>query len=120
MRRMPLVAAVSVVSGLLFLVPTASAQSPADACLSLATFELVPATITGTEGNDVIRGTSGPDVIVGLGGNDVIWGLGGDDTICGGLGNDRIDGGAGSDSILGDIRRELPAREPPGHVRARR
>jgi hypothetical protein len=59
MRRMPLVVAVSVVSGLLFLVPTASAQAPADACLNLATFELAPATITGTEGNDVIRGKVG-------------------------------------------------------------
>ena len=41
----------------------------------------IPATIVGTEGNDVIRGTDGPDVIAGLGGDDRIWGLGNDDVI---------------------------------------
>ncbi len=61
----------------------------------------LPATIVGTNGNDVIRGTEGPDVIVALGGNDRIFGLGGGDTICGGPGNDRIKGQKGNDYIIG-------------------
>jgi Ca2+-binding RTX toxin-like protein len=62
----------------------------------------VPATIIGTEGNDILQGTPGVDVIVGLGGNDLIKGLGGNDLICGGPGNDIISGGAGNDKIGGD------------------
>lgn len=52
----------------------------------------VPATIVGTDGDDVITGTDGDDVIVGLDG---------DDSIVGGLGADRICGGAGDDSVQG-------------------
>jgi Ca2+-binding RTX toxin-like protein len=63
-----------------------------DACL-------VPATITGTNGNDVIQGTSGNDVIWALGGNDQVFGNGGDDVICGGTGNDTITTLGGNDSI---------------------
>jgi Ca2+-binding RTX toxin-like protein len=61
-----------------------------------------PATIIGTEGNDILRGTPGDDVIVGLGGNDVISGFDGDDLICGGAGNDLIRGNAGNDKLSGD------------------
>jgi hypothetical protein len=50
MPRMSLIAITAVVSGLLFLVPSAPAQVPSDQCLSLATFELEEATIIGTEG----------------------------------------------------------------------
>ena len=79
-------------------------------CLDLATFEEVPATIVGTEGNDVLRGTNGRDVIAGLGGNDVILARDGDDVVCGGMGNDviHVDGGIG----LGGRRhrRDVPAR----------
>ena len=75
----------------------------------------IPATIVGTEGDDVLRGTPGQDVIAGLGGNDRIYGLGGDDLICGGLGDDRIDGGDGGDFLLGDtgdtFRRGFPGRD---------
>ena len=39
------------------------------------------ATITGTEGPEILHGTPG---------NDVILGLGGDDVVDGGKGNDRI------------------------------
>src|SRR3954453_3517631 len=109
MRRMLLVVSAAVASGIL---PpgTASAQVPSDACLSLTTFELLPATVVGTDGNDVIRGTEGPDVIVGGGGNDGIWGLGGYDAICGGLGNDQVDGGTRGRLAPRRHRRELPAR----------
>ncbi|MDP2709786.1 MAG: FG-GAP-like repeat-containing protein [Solirubrobacteraceae bacterium] len=66
-----------------------------------------PATIVGTEGNDVLVGTSGDDVIVGLGGNDVIVGLGGNDIICGGAGDDVIDGGSGHDRLFGQAGNDV-------------
>ena len=66
-----------------------------------ATVAGVRATISGTEGSDVIRGTKGPDVIAGLGGKDVIRGRGGNDVICGGSGKDTLVGGAGNDKLLG-------------------
>jgi Ca2+-binding RTX toxin-like protein len=79
-----------------------------------------PATIVGTEGDDVIEGTPQADVIVGLGGSDFIKGRAGGDRICGGpnpepnapevwpellyggKGNDRLSGGDGSDDIHGN------------------
>jgi Ca2+-binding RTX toxin-like protein len=57
------------------------------------------ATITGTDGDDVLNGTPGADVIAGLEGADTIYGLGGADMICGGAGNDMIYGGDDSDTI---------------------
>src|SRR4051794_39964361 len=45
-----------------------------------------PATITGTEGDDMLVGTPGDDVIVGLGGNDIIEPQRGNDLVCGGEG----------------------------------
>jgi Ca2+-binding RTX toxin-like protein len=82
--------ALAVLTGLLALGGTASAPAqPTAGCLGK------PATIVGTDGDDVIRGTDRRDVIVGLGGNDAIDGLGGADTICGGDGNDVISTGEG-------------------------
>jgi Ca2+-binding RTX toxin-like protein len=60
-----------------------------------------PATIVGTNGNDVRKGTSGKDVIAGLGGNDTLSGLAGNDVICGGSGKDTLKGGKGKDTLLG-------------------
>jgi Ca2+-binding RTX toxin-like protein len=60
-----------------------------------------PATIVGTNGNDVRSGTPGKDVIVGLGGNDTLSGIAGNDVICGGAGEDTLKGGKGKDSLLG-------------------
>jgi hypothetical protein len=60
-----------------------------------------PATIVGTNGNDVRKGTSGKDVIVGLGGNDKLSGFAGNDLICGGAGKDTLKGGKGNDTLLG-------------------
>ena len=62
----------------------------------------MPATIVGTEGDDMLRGTPGNDVILGLGGNDRIYGLDGNDILCGGDGNDLIFGGPGHDRVLGE------------------
>ncbi|MBN2113892.1 MAG: hypothetical protein JW785_07185, partial [Acidimicrobiia bacterium] len=60
-----------------------------------------PATIVGSEGDDVLVGTAGPDVIVGLGGDDVLTGGGGRDVLCGGDGDDLLRGGPGRDVLVG-------------------
>jgi hypothetical protein len=61
----------------------------------------IPATIVGTEGNDVRTGTPGRDVMLGLEGNDILSGLAGNDVICGAKGNDTLKGGKGKDTLLG-------------------
>lgn len=61
-----------------------------------------PATIVGTNGDDVIVGTSGDDVILGLDGDDNINGNGGNDIICSGFGNDVVTTGSGNDEIHGE------------------
>ncbi len=61
----------------------------------------LPATLIGTDGDDVLVGTKGPDVIVGLGGDDLLIGRGGNDVICGLSGSDKIKGGPGRDIVLG-------------------
>jgi RTX calcium-binding nonapeptide repeat (4 copies) len=66
-----------------------------------ATCKGKPATIVGTDGNDVRKGTSGRDVMVGLGGNDKLSGLAGNDLICGGAGKDTLKGGKGNDKLFG-------------------
>ncbi len=66
-----------------------------------ATCKGLPATIVGTEGNDVRVASSGRDVIAGLGGNDTLSGLGGRDLICGGAGKDKLKGGPGNDFLSG-------------------
>jgi hypothetical protein len=67
----------------------------------------IACTITGTDGDDVLRGTSSKDVICGLGGNDRIRGRGGSDIILGGLGNDRVAGGGGNDRLYGNAGRDV-------------
>ncbi|HEY2334300.1 MAG TPA: hypothetical protein VGH58_04740 [Solirubrobacterales bacterium] len=75
-----------------------------------ATCRGVPATMTGTAGDDTIIGTGGRDVIAALSGNDTIVSLAGGDLVCAGSGNDyvgagsaadRVFGGAGKDRLLG-------------------
>jgi uncharacterized repeat protein (TIGR01451 family) len=75
-----------------------------------ATCRGVPATITGTAGDDTITGTGSRDVIAAFGGNDTIASLAGRDLVCAGSGNDyvgagsaadRVFGGAGEDRLLG-------------------
>jgi len=60
-----------------------------------------PATIVGTDGDDVIVGTSGPDVIDARGGNDIVRGGAGDDFVCGGPGDDFVHGEEGNDGVDG-------------------
>ena len=83
--------------------PAPASSTPAS---PVPTCQGVPATIVGTDGNDILRGTSGRDVIVGLAGHDTITGLGGNDLICGGSGRDTINGNAGQDVILGNGGRD--------------
>lgn len=66
-----------------------------------ATCRGVPASITGTAGNDVIGGTPGRDVIASFGGNDTIVSLAGRDLICAGRGDDYIGAGSGADRVFG-------------------
>ena len=58
-------------------------------------------TITGTNGDDVLRGTNGVDVIMGLGGDDVLTGGNEKDVICGGAGDDTLSGDNGDDVLSG-------------------
>ncbi len=81
-------------------VSTLALTSPAQAATPTAC-NGIPATITGTPGNDTLSGTPGDDVILGLGGADVIDGGGGNDVICGGSGDDTIKGGDGADVAYG-------------------
>ena len=59
------------------------------------------ATVTGSDGDDLVFGTSGDDLIYALGGNDIVFGLGGNDTIIGGGGHDMLFGNEGHDQLEG-------------------
>ena len=72
-----------------------TAVKPRPTCAGL------PATVIGTDGDDVLIGTPGNDVIVGLAGDDVIAGLGGNDFVCAGRGHDSVTGGDGADTLSG-------------------
>jgi len=75
---------------------------------------VVPCTIVGTAGDDILNGTAGNDVICGLGGDDVIVGRGGDDILRGGPGNDRLIGGLGADTYDGGPGDDTQT-DAPGH-----
>lgn len=60
----------------------------------------IPATIVGTDNDDVLQGTEGDDVIFAARGNDTVDGLGGNDIICTGFGDDFVLGGSGNDTIF--------------------
>jgi len=70
----------------------------------------VAATVSGTDGDDILFGTPGPDVIVAFAGNDRIVSRAGRDLVCAGGGADfigsgtaadRVFAGAGPDRLLG-------------------
>ncbi|MCP3972874.1 MAG: hypothetical protein GY720_00105 [bacterium] len=77
------------------------AVSPRASGLGMPTCGGSPATIVGSNADDVIVGTEGDDVIVGLKGDDRIVGDDGADLICGGSGRDELLGGRGKDTIFG-------------------
>ena len=79
-----------------------------------ATCHGVPATLTGTAGNDELLGTPGPDVIVAFGGDDRIVARAGQDLICAGRGNDYIGAGTAADRVFaGPGRDRLLGRGGP-------
>jgi Ca2+-binding RTX toxin-like protein len=58
------------------------------AAANAAAVTVAAATLTGTDGPDVLKGGTGDDVLNGLGGNDYLNGDGGTDSMSGGTGND--------------------------------
>jgi len=74
--------------------------------LTAATCRGVPATVSGTAGDDELIGTPGPDVIVAFGGNDRIVSEAGRDLICAGSGNDYVGAGTAADKVFGGSGRD--------------
>jgi uncharacterized repeat protein (TIGR01451 family) len=66
----------------------------------------VPATLSGTPGDDELLGTPGPDVIVGLGGNDRILARAGRDLVCANSGSDSVKGGTAADRVFAGAGRD--------------
>jgi hypothetical protein len=62
---------------------------------------VVPATLSGGAGADVILGGPSSDLILGDSGSDFLYGNGGNDRIDGGGNSDRVRGGDGDDTLLG-------------------
>jgi Ca2+-binding RTX toxin-like protein len=62
--------------------------------------QVLPCTIVGTGGPDLLYGTDGPDRICALPGADTIYGRGGNDYIDAGNGDDRIYPGPGQDTVI--------------------
>jgi Ca2+-binding RTX toxin-like protein len=72
---------------------------------------MIPVTLFGGDGDDILTGGSGPNILYGGAGNDrltggkdddELYGEDGDDVLIGGEGNDTLDGGAGNDQLRGD------------------
>jgi hypothetical protein len=61
-----------------------------------------PATLVGSEGDDVLTGTKGKDVVQALGGKDVVRSKGGNDRVCAGKDNDQVKAAGGNDVVLGE------------------
>lgn len=83
-------------------------MSPIPAVAGTPTCLGQPATIVGTDSDDVLVGTPGADVIVGLAGSDTIDGAGGNDVLCADSDEpaqssqvDRVSGGSGNDRLKG-------------------
>src|SRR3989337_2218650 len=96
-----LAAVVMAALGAGFLAGGASANPDGVLCLG------TPATIVGTDGDDVLVGTPGPDVMNGLGGDDVLEGGDGNDVMCDGAGDAVLGGGPGMDFGDGDYLQGL-------------
>jgi len=75
------IAGVALSAGLVLVLVLLFKQGSAGVATAAAT---VACTITGTDGNDVLKGTVAPDVICGGAGNDVLIGRPGDDMLVGG------------------------------------
>jgi hypothetical protein len=69
--------------------------------VSVAKDVMIPVTLRGGGGNDVLRGGGGPDKLQGGAGDDRLLGWGGNDLLSGGPGDDILLGGSGDDVVLG-------------------
>jgi glucose/arabinose dehydrogenase/PKD repeat protein len=58
-------------------------------------------TLSGTDGDDLIKTFAGDDTIAAQQGNDVVYGGDDDDLVLGEAGNDRLHGGSGRDELIG-------------------
>jgi RTX calcium-binding nonapeptide repeat (4 copies) len=61
----------------------------------------LPGTMTGGQGQDILRGGSGPETIAGGSGADRLLGNNSPDTLRGGKGGDVLKGGKGRDLLIG-------------------
>lgn len=68
---------------------------------------MIPVTMRGGGGNDVLIGGGGADKLIGGDGNDRLIGRGGDDALFGGEGADVLLGGAGNDTLRGGPGNDL-------------
>jgi Ca2+-binding RTX toxin-like protein len=59
-------------------------------------------TLSGRDGNDILRGNTGNEVLSGGAGVDSVFGLDGNDLLYGNAGNDDVRGGGGDDVLYGD------------------
>ena len=57
------------------------------------------ATVTGGDGDDVLKGGSGADTLRGGAGDDQLFGNSGGDTLDGGAGDNLLNGGSGTDTV---------------------
>jgi Ca2+-binding RTX toxin-like protein len=75
--------------------------------VSVAKNILIPVTMRGGGGNDVLIGGAGADKLIGGEGNDRLIGRGGTDVLSGGDGADVLLGGDGADVLLGGSGSDL-------------
>jgi RTX calcium-binding nonapeptide repeat (4 copies) len=73
---------------------------------------LVPVTMRGGDGSDVLTGGSGDDKLVGGSGRDRLVGGAGDDLLVGGEGNDILLGGPGHDMLRGGYGKDTLVEGP--------
>lgn len=74
-----------------------------DDSIHVASRVIVPVTMRGGAGNDVLTGGSGADKLIGGRGDDRLLGGPGDDVLFGGPGNDTLVGGPGADLLKGGV-----------------
>lgn len=87
-----------------------------DDSVSVAKDVIVPVTLRGGAGDDVLVGGGGPDKLVGGNGNDRLVGWRGDDLLYGGPGEDLLIGGPGADLLYGGFGQDTLAAGPGKNV----
>jgi hypothetical protein len=80
--------------------------------VSVATRVIVPVTMRGGAGSDVLVGGSGDDKLIGAFGRDRLDGGQGDDLLIGGEGNDVLLGGPGHDMLRGGYGKDTLVEGP--------